>query len=248
MLPGEPQLVAAHRGGNDRQRCPALTGDAGDHFHHLRSLFDCQNRHAGLDNACLLSGDLGQGVPQHLLMIEADGGDHRDFGKQRVGGVQTAAHAGFQHHPLGLPPGKPFHGQDKSEFKERGMRIPVLDLVTQPGQPLGGFLPVDHALLITDALAKLDEVRRGEKADTGARRVQQAVDKGAHAAFAIGARHMDELLPRCRQLQLAQQPRRVFEPQLDPEQLGAVKPVQLYLFIGFSEHSKADELRSAIRS
>jgi hypothetical protein len=60
-----------------------------------------KGRHARLEDAGLLGGDLGQRVPQQLHVVEAQGGDAaHDGAAHAVGGVQPPAQPHFQHHDI----------------------------------------------------------------------------------------------------------------------------------------------------
>ena len=78
---------------------------------------------------------------------------------------------------------------------------------------------------------EVNQVRRGEQTGVLPGRLQQAVQQGADAALAVGSGDVDELLPGGRQAEHAHELARVVQPQLDPEKLGAIKPLERGLFL-----------------
>lgn len=74
------------------------------------------------------------------------------------------------------------------------------------------------------------------------------MEQSADTAFAIRASHMDVFLSRQREVERAQKFLRAFQPQLDPEKLGAVKPLKGGLFLlgdGGHEQCIVTKLRPA---
>ena len=159
-------------------------------------------------------------------MIHSDGCDHTHIGRHGGGGIQAAAHAGFQHDEFAAALAEPTHGQRKSDLEKRGMRVePCADrpqLAKHGGTVFLRNLPPGNL----DALAEIDQVRRGEQARAASGSAGNAVDHRTGAALAIGARHVDHLggMRRIGEV-FTQQASRAIETQLDPEHLGGKQPV-----------------------
>ena len=76
-----------------------------NHIEHVAGLLRNDARRAALQDAGLLGRDLGQGLAQILLMVDADRGDDgqcRLF--HHIGGVQPPAKSYLQQRPVGLDP------------------------------------------------------------------------------------------------------------------------------------------------
>ena len=104
-VPSGGQHLKAVRVG-DGHGAARMAAGIGDDLFHVPALVIQHGVAAGLDDARLLSGDLGVGVPQLLHMLQADVGDHRHLRRgDHIGGVQPSAQAHLQHHQvtLGLP-------------------------------------------------------------------------------------------------------------------------------------------------
>ena len=84
---------------------------------------------AGFYDAGLGRGDLLQGTAEILRVVKTDVGNNGGFGSgDDIGGVQCAAHAGFQHDNVGVLPLKVLksNGGDQLKFRRRfghGLRI-----------------------------------------------------------------------------------------------------------------------------
>ena len=76
---------------------PFPAADLRNHLLCFPGLRGADHGAAGLDDAGLLGGDLGQGVAQHLGVVQADGGDGADRRVDDVGGVEPPAQPGLQH-------------------------------------------------------------------------------------------------------------------------------------------------------
>ena len=172
-------------------RCHA--GNEGVGFGHAAV---AHHRTAGLDDARLGRGDVGDGGAQLLDMIHSQRRDDRTLRRvDDIGGVQRAAEAHFQHHDVALLFGKVEHSQRCDDLKLSGdVRHRVgggPDLLHQPHQ----FFVADLFAVHLDALVEPVDERRGVQPHAIARRPQTGRQHGRGAALAVGTRHMDELQP-----------------------------------------------------
>jgi hypothetical protein len=209
---------------NDRERAFSSVRRAFDDLQRLRALRHRDDGDAVFDDPGLFRGDLLQGIAQELHVIPADGRDDADGRRDGVRGIQSAPHPGFEHDPFIPTPREPIERERKRELKKRRMRIPVADELTQAREAGFDLAFGDAAARIADALREVDKVWRGEKACVVPCGLQNGVDEGAGAAFAIRARDVDEPLPRLRHAELPQQPVHGIQPQLDAEHLRGVEP------------------------
>ena len=109
------------------------------------------------------------------------------------------------------------------------MRVPPRHTLTQSDDACRDLFRRDHALSIPNPFPKVNQMRRSEQPRVDARRLQNRMHEGAGGPLAIRPGHVDELLARRWQIKFAQQTLHVLQPQLDAEELGAVKPVDFYL-------------------
>ena len=162
-------------------------------------------------------------------MVPADGGDDGDSGCDGVRGVQAATETGFEHDPRVLPLREPFKRESEGEFEEGGMRVPSRDTLTKPHNAGGDLGRRDHAFGVANALAEVNQVRRGEDACAEACGFENGMNEDAGGAFAVRAGHVDELLTGGWQVHLSQEPPDVVKAQFDAIELGAVEPVDFAL-------------------
>ena len=187
--------------------------------HGLRLLRRGNRRAVPGEDGCFFPGHLVKSFAQILGVVQPDGGQHGHILGHGVGGIQPAAHAGFQHDELHLLLRKPEHGHRQHQLKEGGARLPVLHdgahLVNEPrGICIRDILPV-HA----DALAELHQMRRGEQPGLVTGSAGHALAERAGAPLAIRAGHVDNLSPRIQHATGREQTRHSLQPQLDAENL-----------------------------
>jgi hypothetical protein len=153
---------------------------------------------AGLDDARLLGGDLGQRVAQQVRVVDVDRRHHGHVRVRDVGGVPGAAQPDLDHRHVdrGVGERRVRHGRDDLE---EGHRHPVelllvdqchvrLDLTPGLVEPLvGDGQPVDG-----DPLGHAHHVRAGEPPGAEARRPQQRLDHRGRAALAVRPGHVDD--------------------------------------------------------
>jgi len=116
------------------------------------------------------------------------------------------------------------------------MRIPIGDQIANRGQSIGNCVLGNHFAINTNPFAESDEVRGCEEAGPISLRATDRIDHGANGAFTVCAGDVDHA--RCGDARrserrpfgtnatttFVEQPLRVFQPELDPEALEAVKP------------------------
>lgn len=149
------------------------------------------------DDAGLFEGDFGDGVAEEAFVVEVDGGDDGEDGIDDVGGVETAAHAGFEDHGVdGLGAEEQVgHGGDGLEIA--GVHVDE----TTRDELFGGFMDFvegggevgdrDGKARDADAFGGFDEVGGGIDAGADAGDAKGGFDHGADGAFAVGAGDVD---------------------------------------------------------
>ena len=178
---------------------PVLTiGDQGrakahrgvlDDLHRLVRLRTDHHGHAAFDDAGLLACDLGQRVAEELFMVDGNRRNHRNLGRDDIGGVQTPAKADLQQGVIRRGARKrqqPRHGGDL-EIGDALVAIGAVALIKHLRQVILG----DQIARQTDAFVKAGQMRRGIGVDGFAPALKPGADHRLGGAFAIGARDMD---------------------------------------------------------
>ena len=179
-------------------RASQLFGPGEDDFFGLGRTSVIDHRHAGLDDAGLLKGDLLDGIAQDLRVIQAD---RRDDRRQRmlhgVGGIEAAAQAGLQHHILGFQLLKEHHGHAEEQFKVGRMRKAVrlhalyhIENLQKSGEK---FLIGNHLVVDLEALVDLHQMGGCKEGCPLSRLGQHRGEEGTDGTFSVGPRHMDDL-------------------------------------------------------
>jgi hypothetical protein len=166
---GVPALMRAGEAGfrrtgcvDDRQGSASFFSGAGDDIERFGGLRHRDHGHVGLDDARFFSGDLGEGVAEHVHVVPADGGDDAHSRGDGIGGVQTTTKTCFQHNARIATLGEPFEREGEREFKKCRVRVPTGHAFAQAVDACGDLSRRDHALSVTNALAEVNEVWRGE--------------------------------------------------------------------------------------
>ena len=153
---------------------------------------------ARLDDAGLLSGDLGDRTAQQVGVIKIDRGDHSDTGIGHVGGIPGTAQAdlddrdihrcigerGIRHRGDDLEEGH-LDAVDLALINECDVR---LDLTPQLVEALVG----DRLAVNGDPLRHAHHVRAGESAGAQTIGPQQRFDHRSGAALAVGPGQVDD--------------------------------------------------------
>ena len=129
---------------------------------------------AGLDDARLLAGDVGERRPGELGVVEPDVGDHRNLRVDDVRRVPAAEHPDLDHADVDGDVGEPAERRrgDRLEVRRAhaGDRLDVGDA----GDLLGEVVVADRLAVAPDALVDPLEVRAGVRADREAAGHQQS--------------------------------------------------------------------------
>ena len=178
-------------------------------------------RSSGAENPGLLARDRLGSRAQKLLMIEPDAHHHGDRRIDDVDGVQATTHADFEH--PGVEPRRLEHEKSaKRVVLEKSERDRTARAIgTSPARLLDTLesrnerARLDLRVLHPDSLAIIPQVRRGERAHTIARSLQNSGGIGCDGALAVGARDGDDgqsWLPPAEALEHGPQP---LEPKVD---------------------------------
>jgi hypothetical protein len=145
---------------------------------------------------------IGNGNLAANVWTETNGdvGDHTGQRRDDVGGIQSAAQAGFPDDQVAVLPGEKFQGHHGDHFKKcrvvAGRKLPEQRL--QFGHQSHHVVFRDPLPVDLNPLAKRDQMRRGEQAGAPSRRAVNALQHRAGRAFAVGAGHVNEAQPRLR--------------------------------------------------
>ena len=176
-----------------RQRGVLLLCHAGDHGIGLGHAAVAHRRAAGLEDARLGGGNVGDGGAQLFHMVHPQRRDDRALRRvDDVGGVQRAAQAHLQHHDVAFLFGKPEHPQRRDDLKLGGDIRHGVGGGAHPLHQLHQSLVGDLLAVDLDALIEAIDEGRGEQAHPVPCRLQAGGQHGCRAALAVGARHMDE--------------------------------------------------------
>ncbi len=193
MFAGQRDAVSVQRLGDEFQRRAFFIRLFFQYDARFVVLRRGQRRFSFDENACLFRGDGAKRVAKPFHVIEADRSDHAHIRRHSGGGIESAAHAGFEHDDLACAFAKPTHRQCERDLEKSRMHFHFLADFTQRGEHVGAVLLGDFHTAHFDALAKINEMRRSEQASAAAAGASNAVDHRADAAFAIGACDVDHL-------------------------------------------------------
>lgn len=203
-----------------------IAGDGGEDGVGFGQLGGADGGDAWLENARFFAGDGGEGFSQPGLVVVAYGGEEAEIGGDDISRVEASAEACLEDDPFEILAGEPSNGQSGGDFEEGRGVLPVGGDAAEAGEAFGNGFGGDHFAVGGNAFAEVDEVWGGEASGAVARGFKEGGQEGADRAFAVGARDMDEaefFLWRAESLEEAA---RVFQAQLDSEELRAVEPVQ----------------------
>jgi hypothetical protein len=182
------------------------------------------DRKMRFNDSGFFSCDRFEGMAQPFLMIVADGREDRNDRSNCIGGILSSAETGLERDHFAFVLFEMIECERSRYFEKCRMRVPIPDPLAKTIQPAGDFIGRDHFAVHPNALAVGDEVGGDEKTGAVVRRAANGIDHGADRAFAVGAGHVDDSLIFSRNVQVAEQALDIFEPELDPEALGSVKP------------------------
>ncbi len=196
------QFIEIHLG----QLSMLFRADAADDGVCFRHAAVAHHRAAFFDDARLGCCNVRNGGPKLLDVIHAQCRDHCTFRRiNDVGGVQCTAKAHFQHHDVALLLCKIEHSQRCDNLKFGGHIGHGVRGRLHLFHQLHQFAVWDlHAVHLNALIEAVDEGGRVQ-AHPIARRLQTAGCHGGGAAFAVGARNVDEFEPFVRVAQRCQQ-------------------------------------------
>src|SRR5207248_9077652 len=172
---------------NELQRRVTFLSAMPDNYFRLRSLRRRDNRGALLNDSCFFLGNLGNGMAEPFLVVEIDRGNDADRRLDRISGIESSVHAGFEHQNFAARPLKMLQRQSCRDFKKRRMWIPIANAFTNFSEATRNFVFGNLLAVHANALAKTDEVRGGEQTSPMARRSRYCVDHCADGSLTISA-------------------------------------------------------------
>ena len=231
---GIPWLVRAFEGKrvaakwfiDDGQGCAFFVGLHGDDALGISELRGGNHGLFRTDDAGFFSGDGTDGVAEPLGVVEANWRNHADIGGHGRGGIEPTTHAGFENDQLTFALGEIFHRKGEGDLEKGRMVFERSANSVQCIEMAQAFLLRDVFTGDFDALAVVDEVRRGKKPCAHAGGAGDGIDEGAGGAFTVGAGDMDDLnASRGVGEVLAKQVFWAIEPKLDAEHLRGKQPL-----------------------
>ena len=106
------------RGSNS---CRALSQHRGS----FRRLPGADHGHASFDYSRLFPSNFWQGAPKPPHMVQRNRSDDRNDGNHRIGGIQRASHASFQHDQFATFLREMVQSERRRDFEECRRMIPV---------------------------------------------------------------------------------------------------------------------------
>ena len=202
--------VGAHRLG--QQHLHGLGRLAGDHR-------DGVGRDEGIvlfvDDARLLTGDLGQGVTEIVGVVHIDRGDHRHRSGHHIGGVPAPTETGLDDRDIdrGVGEGGEGHRGEHLELAHPRTvgRFGLLVDKFDEGFDLAVGRHVlrwrDRLSVDRDALGRRLQVRAGGAAGAPVQRDQQGIDDARHRCLAVGTGDVDRRIRALRRTEQLHQGR-----------------------------------------
>ena len=149
-----------------------------------------------LDDARLFSGYQGEGIPEHVGVVIADGGDDADFRSGYVGSVQPSSQPRFQHlvvHGALLEMSQRQRRQQLKggQFAVSTGLVDCLKLRFQPAHQPGKSFFGNRLSVYLNPFPDTQQVGRSVQSGTVAGLIQDGGDHGGGAALALGSGDMD---------------------------------------------------------
>ena len=91
-------------------------------------------------------------------MIERDGREDADVGRDGSGGIKSPAHACFKNDEIAFAIAEMPHCEREGEFEEGGVMFPIGDKFAELGEKPGCFFFGDFEAADANAFAVVDEV------------------------------------------------------------------------------------------
>src|SRR5438477_3550647 len=199
-----PRLV------HELQRGVTFLGALPDDCLRLRSLRRRDNGSAWLNDSCFFLRNLGNGMAEPFLVVEIDRRNDADRRLDRISGIESSAHAGFEHQNFAARLLKMLQRQGGRDFKKCRMRIPIPNAFTNFSETARDFVFGNLLAVHANAFAKTDKVRGGEQTSPMARRSRYCVDHCADGSLTISAGDVNDLAASAPQLEGGASRRRRF--------------------------------------
>ena len=163
--------------------------------------FSNHNGNARLDDAGLFSGNGRTGVPQILLVVQANARDHAHFRMDHVGTVQPTAQPHFHHRNVHPVPAEGVESHPYGGFKKTAPNEYLLVV----GHKVHHLLLGNQGAVYANALAKIHQMRRGVEANFVASGLENRRQQVAGGALAVGSGYVDGAKTSLRTFQGVQQ-------------------------------------------
>src|SRR5947207_2245620 len=190
-----PRLV------NELQRGITFLGALPDDCFRLRSLRRRDNGSAWLNDSCFFLRNLDNGMAEPFLVVEIDRRNDADRRLDRISGIESSAHAGFEHQNFAARLLKMLQRQSCRDFKKCRMWIPIANAFTNFSETTRNFVFGNLLAVHANALAKTDEVRGGEQSGAVIGGTSDRIDHRADGSLTISAGDVNDLAASAPQLE-----------------------------------------------
>src|SRR5215469_6501537 len=170
---------------------------AADDFAGIGTFNGTDDGGAGLDDAGLFGGDFVDGVAKEILVVEIDGCDDGDRGRDDIGGVKAAAEADFVDGDVERARCECEKSHRGDALEKGGMGVKFsggqerFDGIVEPGPECGEVVVGDFGTVDADAFVHALEVRRSVKAGAEAGSSEDRIQHCSRGAFAVGTGNVD---------------------------------------------------------
>jgi hypothetical protein len=178
---------------------------------------------AGLQDAGLFTGDLGERIAQNAYVIQTDVGDNSNERRgNHVGRVQPSPDPHFQRHQINVLLGEPTKRKRGfqlkfgrfAQFRVAGQSLDVRPDRGHPAREIGFG---DHAAVDLNALAQIKHVRRQVGSRSVSLRPQHGGNERGGRTLAVGAGHVNAAQFFVRVAEPGEQHAQPVAPQPHPE-------------------------------
>ena len=172
------------------------------------------------DNSRLLPSNLRDSIPQKLLVIERDVGNHAEPRLDDVGCIQTTSHSDFQNRNVNRDAGEVLKGNRRKHLEEARMprqiairNQPLRSAIDQIMQT-GKVIIQDRLAIHPNALVDPHQMRRSVKPSPQSGSPQNRGQSRRRRAFPVGPSNQNTRKPSLRMVQSCQQHAHVFQIEL----------------------------------
>ncbi len=183
-----------------------------------RVCFAHDNGHAALDDARLFTGNRLHGIAKVGRVLQVDVRDGARSRFDDVCGIQPPAHAHFNERHVHLGQCKVAEGDCRVHFEEGGGMPQVFGGAPEEVNLLYQRALVNGRAIDQKPLLQADEVRAREAAGAVSRGAQHGVQRGHHAALAVGSGHMHSGIAAFRIARALEQKADVVQAEFHPVQ------------------------------